>query len=317
MRTVDLEPSQIYDFADAIGDRKLLRGGIGPDSDMILLTVAPEYLDIARGRTNRHGASFPHSLARQPYPATVIHSVDTDIVVSFDIAEVTAAHPHIQPLAGSRILIVAARCFYVDGAGEENATIYRADGQVERRMVFGDGINAVQVSRGQQIWVSYSDEGIFGNFGWREPIGRDGLLCFDTDGKIIWRFHPPDGSDQICDCYALNVANRAVWAYYYTDFPVVRIAGDKQIDMWTNELGGASAITTDGRRVLLWGGYNDRTRCVLQTISGDKLDSMTTINLILAEGDISQAQYVIGRDSVLHVLVGTVWYQFDVHHIPW
>jgi hypothetical protein len=181
-------------------------------------------------------------------------------------------------------------------------------------MVFGDGIADVQVASDHRIWVSYFDEGVFGNFGWPfPPMGSDGLLCFDNEGSIVWRFHSPGGFDTISDCYALNAANDAVWIYYYTDFPIVRISYDGKVQGWQNEFSGARALAVSDQHVMLWGGYQgERDRCIVQTIEGDKLISPRKLDLRLPDGQPLGNARVIGRDSILHAFHGTSWYQFDL-----
>jgi len=120
--------------------------------------------------------------------------------------------------------------------------VYGPDGKLRRQFVLGDGINGVQTTNEGMIWVSYCDEGVFGNFGWEKPLGAAGLLCFDCAGHIVWEFQPPDGVDAIADCYAFNVCGDTVWTCYYTDFPLVRIDSRNQVRAWKNNVGGASAL---------------------------------------------------------------------------
>jgi hypothetical protein len=60
---------------------------------------------------------------------------------------------------------------------------------------------------------------VFGNLGWRRPIGAAGLVRFSRQGDRLWAYDPPSGASAIADCYALNVDARVTWIYYYTDFP--------------------------------------------------------------------------------------------------
>jgi len=120
MPIIDLEPSHIHDFADTLGEREVLSVGIGPDNDAVLLAVMPEHMGTATGRNVKNGGSFPHSLTHNPYPAASIRMWDADTIVSVDIPEVTATHPHVQPLANGRTLVVASRCFYLGNRGERH-----------------------------------------------------------------------------------------------------------------------------------------------------------------------------------------------------
>ena len=84
------------------------------------------------------------------------------------------------------------------------------------------GIEDVQVTESGIIWTSYFDEGVFGNRGWNDPIGKNGLVAWNGLGEKIYEFLPTTELGEICDCYALNViSDREVWLYYYTEFPPI------------------------------------------------------------------------------------------------
>jgi len=73
----------------------------------------------------------------------------------------------------------------------------------------------------------------------------------------------------------------------------------------------------DSNRILLWGGYGRyRTRCIVQTIAGDKLVSPLKLDLCLPTGEPLENARIIGRDSILHAFVGTTWYQYDLKDLP-
>ncbi|WP_440117757.1 hypothetical protein [Paenibacillus sp. QZ-Y1] len=77
------------------------------------------------------------------------------------------------------------------------------DGNTIREFLLGDGIQSVQVTKNGTIWTSYFDEGVFGNNGWSNPIGSQGLVAWDEHGNKLYEDHAAD----IADCYALNVVN--------------------------------------------------------------------------------------------------------------
>ena len=318
MKTTRVELHKHLVFTDVLDGKCIVTVGIGPAREAILLAVDPQDKGVPFGRDEQPGlASFPRSVADHPYPATIIR-LNYTLLSSIELPEIEAAFPFIQPLTEDSTLIVSGRCHYRNGNPEHNAVMYDQHGQAVRRMVFGDGIEDVQIGLDQRIWVSYFDEGVYGNFGWpNPPMGADGLLCFDMDGHIAWRFHAPGGFGPIDDCYALNVASNAVWAYYYNSFPIVRITRNGEKQAWENTFAGASTIVVDFPRVLLWGGYRDaRERCVVQTIDGDELVSPQHLTLCLPDGESLTGAKIIGRDSVLHAFVGTTWYQFDLRELP-
>jgi hypothetical protein len=309
---------QRANFTEIIGKSKVIASSVAANGEAVLLTVSPEFEKVAFGRVERKGfAIFPFSKAKRYYPATCIRLNDREVLQKIELTEVEIAFPFVQPLPDGEVLLVGARCHYRDGDPEKNAVVFSRYGKVLRRFVMGDGINSVQTTEEGMIWASYFDEGVFGNYGWNQPMGASGLICFDSAGRILWEFKPPAGFDSICDCYSLNVANNAVWTCYYTDFPLVKIDADKRVQGWKSDVGGASALAVDGRRALLWGGYGDkRSRCVLQDIGSEALTHSREIAVGLPPGFELMGATVIGRGSTLHAFAGNSWFTFDMRHIP-
>ena len=306
--------TQRADFSEIVGKNKIIASSIGPNNEAVLLAVSPQYERIAFGREEKNLAIFPLSKAKKFYPATFFRLDGVEILQKTELSEVEVAFPSVQPLPNGEILLVGARCNYRNGDPEKNALVFDKEGKILRRFVLGDGINDVQTTGDGLIWVSYFDEGIFGNFGWNEPMGSSGLNCFDSTGQIIWHFKQPDGFDSICDCYALNVTRNAVWACYYTDFPLVKINSDKQVQGWKNEIGGASSLAVNDGCVLLWGGYGEkRTRCVLQNFGNQVLTNAREFTLNLPNGFDLKGTKFIGRESTLHAFTDKVWFAFDAN----
>jgi len=301
------------DLSQILGNRKIISSGAGPNGEAAILAVTPDLEKEPFGREEQEGfASFPLSKARKPYPALFMR-FDGEVIQETELHGVDSAFPFIQPLPNGEILVVGGRCHYRKGNPEKNASVYAPDGRLSRQFVLGDGINGVQTTSDGTIWVSYFDEGVFGNFGWDKPLGSSGLVCFDPTGEIVWEFQPPDGVDAIADCYAFNVAEDSVWACYYTEFPVVKIDSKKKVWAWKNNIPGANAIVADRGRVLLWGGYGEqRSSCMLQEINGEVLETPLELTPSLPPGfDFSSTSFV-GRGSVLHAFSGNHWLTFDL-----
>lgn len=118
---------------------------------------------------------------------------------------------------------------------DDNAVIYNSDGSEHCKFYAGEGIQDCQVDVNEDIWVSYCDEGVFGEC----RIGVNGIVAFDSTGKLIFnnydqyveRFNVPP----IDDCYAMNVIDGDVWLYYYSEFPLVQMK-DKNFHMLWNEI---------------------------------------------------------------------------------
>ena len=167
---------------------------------------------------------------------------------------------YVQPV-NNGFLLVGARCYWRPDGAEKNAVQYDWDGNEIRRFTLGDGINDVRTTPNQSVWVSYFDEGVFGNYGWHSPgpecIGSSGCVRFDINGNVSFHFSPDDaGTDIICDAYAMNVVgDNDVWIYFYTEFPIAHITNG-QYTVWDFGIGGAAALAVEHDRVLLFGDYN-------------------------------------------------------------
>ena len=132
----------------------------------MLLVVDEADAPRVRGYEEQPGrARFPRSRASAAIQATVL-AHDGRTLSRVSLHDLALAHPHLQPLPGDEILLVGARCKRLaDGTAEHNAHIYGSDGLLRRTATFGDGIANVQATTSGDIWVSYFDEGIFGNYG--------------------------------------------------------------------------------------------------------------------------------------------------------
>lgn len=96
-------------------------------------------------------------------------------------------------LINGHVLLAGARSVYrsVDDI-EKNARVYDGEGRCIRSFCLGDGIQDLYVTPKNTIWTSYSDEGVYGNFGWDEPIGSKGLIHWDAFGEQL-EWHGPEG----------------------------------------------------------------------------------------------------------------------------
>jgi hypothetical protein len=295
---------------------------VGVKGEAIRLLTRNESAHLPSGRIEKAGfASFPRNQAEHPYDAFLsITNVHTTYEI--EIRDLADTFPLIQLLPDGAVLIVSARCRrYPDGTHDLNARIYDSQGQPREEFLLGDGIQHVQADRKGNIWVGYFDEGVYGNYGWggagdAAPVGASGLVCFDAKGQKSWEYGPVPGVDVISDVYALNVFGDEAWAYYYTDFPLVRIASDRTVSVWTTETSGARSFAIGNGVVLLFGGYSpSKTACRLLRLNKDDATVDADISLLLTEGgDLSHAN-VIGRGNILHVFVGDLWYQFSTNSL--
>jgi hypothetical protein len=113
------------------------------------------------------------------------------------------------------------------------ATLYNGHGSVRTVLDLGDAIEDLQTTAEGQIWVSYFDEGVYG-----QGPGTQGLICFDGAGVPVFTygdFAAKNGLPPIDDCYAMNVTgNDDVWLNYYSGFPLVHLHDFALERVWPN-----------------------------------------------------------------------------------
>ncbi|CAI7663265.1 unnamed protein product [Penicillium discolor] len=201
----------------------------------------------------------------------------------------TYNYHYVQPLH-DHLLLVGARCTYYGN---------------------GDGIQSVQVTANGTIWTSYFDEGIFGNYGWSDPIGSCGLLAWDEQGNKLYENREAD----IADCYALNVVNEdQVWFYYYTDFELGCISGgtvDSKVTFVKPNISGSSGFSTDGYHFLFDAGYGKHGTFVLKKMDkpgrltkGQKIELVNEANKPLkqARQDFREQRLLLSEENLLYQL---------------
>lgn len=238
-----------------------------------------------------------------------------------EIAELGLEHPRVQPLPDGSFVIAGARCACRDGVAERNAVVVGPDGAVRSAFTLGDGIEDIQTSPAGSIWVSYFDEGVFGNHGWEpggrcSPLGGSGLVCFAAGGGVQWRFEPPAGHDAICDCYALNVDGETAWAYYYTDFPLARIRAGR-VRTWSTGVSGARAVAVAGGHVLIAGGYREQAgRALLGRLGEDAVRDLVQVEIVVPDGLSWTRMKPVGRGGTLHLCGDGRWFAVDVQAPP-
>jgi hypothetical protein len=108
-----------------------------------------------------------------------------------------------QPIPDG-LLLAGSRCQFASTETAPNAHGFDFGGEPLRSVLLGDGIQNMQSTATGDIWVAYFDEGVFGNLGWKHPIGSSGLIRFDAQGNQGYKFEPKLGLDMIVDCYAFN-----------------------------------------------------------------------------------------------------------------
>ena len=156
----------------------------------------------------------------------IIRMVKGESIETVELKNVRLIPTEIDVFTDGTLLIVQSRCLKEGNVIERNARRYNRNGQLIEAFTLGDGISHIQIDETDTIWVSYFDEGIFGNFGWEDPVGSAGLNAFTMNGQKLWSIR----NDGIIDCCALNVvSSKEVYYFYYDDFHLIQLSDRKEV----------------------------------------------------------------------------------------
>jgi hypothetical protein len=185
----------ILDFADVLAGRYLIDVCITSSLDPVILSLdrEPDY---------RQGC-FPKKRAAQLNSFRIHHTTEA-AWASVDLDPTDENYHKVQSLPEQQWLLTRGRAA---DARDRNAHVYSAEGHLVRSFHAGDAIEDVQTTDQGRVWISYFDEGVFGN----TPLGNSGLACLDRHGRPLFAFSDL-GVSSLADCYALNVSsNQETW----------------------------------------------------------------------------------------------------------
>lgn len=235
MRT--LRATRVTELPSNVDGWGVLTTTAGPRHDALILLGADPTMNSGSQK------SAETSVARQAAPSAGRYQIRHALEAHLDTAEFTTdqeAFRYIQPLGNGAWILARAwperhwNAELGDWHEADNAYIYTRDGDLIRSLFIGGGISALQATRSGEIWVGFSDEGVYRGPG----PGYQGLICYDELGAVLFQYRDaavPLGLPQIDDCYALNVGDAGdVWISYYRGFPLVLIRHRQIERYWSN-----------------------------------------------------------------------------------
>lgn len=189
-----------------------------------------------------------------------------NVVSHFDRIEIHQSFefPVIRQLNDNSFLIADSRT----NEHVDNCFIYDLKGNVLRQFFAGDGIEDIEVLR-DKIIITYFDEGVYGTDG----PNNEGLVIFDFDGNILYKYNEKHGGQVISDCYCIckHGANRVLFLPY-TDFSLIELnldTGDETKYEIPEQLKGSNGMTSNADGIIFHSPYEDK-RGIYKWRTGDK-----------------------------------------------
>lgn len=309
-----IQLSPLCSIRDHLCGGELVALSVGPDG-VVYLVVAHKPLDY---RKSAPGASFAKTRPDAPQRYRVIGLCEDQVVLETSIEQEAFNIHDIQPLGGEELLLVCSRSMFRSaGDIDHNGRVYSREGVLKRELVLGDGIESTQATSRGEVWTSFFDEGVFGNYGWTDPIGASGLVAWDATGKMLYEFEPGGNAGDISDCYALNVASDDdVWCYYYTDFPLVHLHKRRIASTWSVPVQGSHAFAVDGNCALFAGAYREREAFkLLRLQDGGRASAVRTFGVVNATGETIRPERTVGRGGYLYLLSEGQLYRLGVRDV--
>ncbi|KZE37118.1 hypothetical protein AV656_11080 [Bhargavaea cecembensis] len=293
--------SPVFSLEEEMDGYTPLRLAIGAQGELcVLLTEhVPAYID----------GMFPPTITEESrtYRGIVIRDGCKHV---YDFPEEKWNYHFFEPIDhGENLLLCSARAYHHgDGKIEQNARVYSTDGQLLREFCLGDGIEHLSVTPDNHIWCGYFDEGVSGNFGWNDPLGRSGLVKWKADGRIAWEYKET-GNRVIDDCYAMTVTGNEAAFHYYTDFDV-GFTQSGETAFYITDIDGAYAlaVTNDGSRIL----FQEDNRFFCTERKGSRYVRRGLLQFRKPNGKKLSPLLVATRGPLLLMMDGPDLYLYDI-----
>lgn len=312
-----LKVADIPTFSDEFA---LVAAHVSNDGVGLFLYVERKAEEWVFNSVNTGHGVFPKTRMDEPARFVLLQTSGGEIS-KCELPALNTKFPRVDVFRDGRILIVGTRSAWRSAEDYDlNGLIYDPRSGAQTHVCLGDGIEDVSVDSLDRIWVSYFDEGIFGNFGWGsigpKPIGASGLNCFSAGGDLVRSFPFDDGFGGIMDCYAMNVQGQTTAIYFYTEFPLCRISSDFERHYWETELSGCRQFAIGESRVLF-----DRQRKdppsvgYLAELGDGRIGQPQKVEFLLPDKTPIFDGWLLGRGAEMHYFENTGWYKASLNDI--
>ncbi len=317
MRNPIWEPISIKALALPDAKASVVATSVDANGNALLLTANRDDQAKASAKETRGIGIFPKS--RAPSDLTfslVVQSGAGAETISLPAMNIT--FPYVDLFSDGGCVLVGARSSWRSKNDFDlNGALIERGAKTAKRVCFGGGIKDVGIDGTDRIWISYFDEGVFGNFGWSHPgptgLGAGGINCFDRTGDLLWQHNREDTTEHIDDCYAMNVSLLGVWFYFYTAFKVARVAEDFSVEYYDTPISGSESFVTDGHRFVFSSQYGEPVTTFHATnLYKGKLVHRRKLSLSLPAGINAGQIKMTAHGDKLHVFTDKHWIVYDL-----
>ncbi|WP_317057695.1 hypothetical protein [Roseovarius rhodophyticola] len=317
MRNPTWEPISVETLALPDSKASIVATSVDAKGNALLLTANRDDQANASAKETRGIGIFPKSRSASDLDfSLVVQSGAGAETIKLPAMNIT--FPYVDQFSDGGSLLVGARSSWRSKEDFDlNGALIERGAKTAKRVCFGDGIEDVGIDCTDRIWISYFDEGVFGNFGWSHPgptgLGAGGVNCFDRTGELLWQHNREEASEHIDDCYAMNVSPLGVWFYFYTAFKVARVTDDFSVEYIETPIGGSHSFVTDGHRFVFSSQYRepDTTFHATNLYKG-KLVHRRKLSLSLPAGINADEIKMRARGNKLHVFTDKNWIVYDL-----
>lgn len=317
MRNPTWEPLSVETLALPDAKASIVATSVDANGNALLLTANSDDQAKASAKGTRGIGIFPKSRSASDLAFSLVVQSGAGTETT-RLPAMNITFPCVDQFSDGGSLLVGARSSWrsKDDFDLNGALIERGAGTA-KRVCFGDGIADVGVDCANRIWISYFDEGVFGNFGWSHPgptgLGAGGLNCFDRTGELLWQHNREDSTEHIDDCYAMNVSPLGVWFYFYSAFKVARVTEDFSVEYFDTPISGSHNFVTDGQRFVFSSQYREPATTFHATnLYKGKLVHRRKLSLGLPAGIEADQIKTKARGDKLHVLTDKHWIVYDL-----
>ena len=291
----------ILNTVEIVSKVSLITVSAGPQKDPIILVSEQSPGDRVQ---QSEVSCFPK---KDLYHFQIYHQMNGEFTV-ISLPETSENFRFVQPIGQNQYLLVRANA---KSESDKNAHIYNAEGWLVRSFHAGDGIQDVQVTEAGQIWIGFSDEGVFGDL----ELGQSGVVCLDEEGHPIFKYDAIAAQNGLLfmdDCYAINVAaHNEVWFYYYSDFPLVRLINRRFDCQWRNiPVTGSHGFAATKEQALFAGSYHKRDWLFLVSLDTMEVKALQPVD---SNGKPIAFEAAFGRGSRLYLVTQRALLALDLN----